>query len=114
MLAVDIDPLLGDVPSQYILSQNYPNPFNPSTVIRYQLPEASNVRLAVFDFLGREVAMLVNERKAVGSYEIRFDASGFSSGVYLYRLTADNPSTISGLRTELKGFVQTRMMLVIK
>ncbi|MEX2603806.1 MAG: T9SS type A sorting domain-containing protein [Gracilimonas sp.] len=70
------------------LAQNYPNPFNPSTVISYQLPVNSDVRLEVFDLLGRSVATLVNERQSTGRYNITFDASYLASGVYLYRLTA--------------------------
>jgi GH35 family endo-1,4-beta-xylanase len=78
----------GEAPEVFALSQNYPNPFNPTTVIRYQIPVASDVKLAVYDVLGREVSVLVNEKKAPGSYEARFDGSGLSSGVYLYRLVA--------------------------
>jgi glycosidase len=75
------------LPATFDLAQNYPNPFNPTTVVSYQLPVASDVRLAVFDVLGREVSVLVNERKAPGSYEVRFDGSNLASGVYFYRLS---------------------------
>ena len=75
-------------PEQFALRQNYPNPFNPTTAIRYQVPVASSVRLSVYDLLGREVAALVNEPKAPGSYEVRFDGSGLASGIYLYTLTS--------------------------
>ena len=74
-------------PREFQLSQNYPNPFNPSTVIRYQLPVNSEVRLAVYDMLGREVAVLVNGTMSSGVHEVTFDASSLSSGIYLYRLT---------------------------
>ena len=77
-----------ETPTSFGLAQNYPNPFNPSTNIKYALPRASEVRLSVHDLLGREVSVLVNERKDAGVHEARFDASGLSSGVYLYRLTA--------------------------
>ena len=77
------------------LGQDYPNPFNPTTLIRYSIlgtgsegAEARFVRLAVHDLLGREVAVLVNEQQAPGSYEVRFDAGRLASGVYLYRLSA--------------------------
>jgi glucuronoarabinoxylan endo-1,4-beta-xylanase len=77
---------VAEMPGQYQLLQNYPNPFNPTTVLRYEVPVAGDVRLAVFDMLGREVAVLVNERKTPGSYSVIFDASGLSSGVYFCRL----------------------------
>jgi hypothetical protein len=86
----------GAVPVSFALEPNYPNPFNAITVIRYQLPALSgvegavfsDVRLVVYDLLGRQVSVLVNERKGPGRYEVRFDGSGLSSGVYFYRLTA--------------------------
>ncbi|MBI5472622.1 MAG: T9SS type A sorting domain-containing protein, partial [Ignavibacteriae bacterium] len=83
--------------SSYVLHQNYPNPFNPSTSIKYQIPSTNSplefgnsrlgfVSLKVYDLLGREVATLVNEVKQPGEYQVQFDASRLSSGVYLYRL----------------------------
>jgi hypothetical protein len=89
-------------PAQFTLEQNYPNPFNGSSVIAYevsgvgrqvsgassQVPKASVVRLVAYDMLGREVAVLVDEWKAPGKYEVRFDAGQIASGTYLYRLTA--------------------------
>lgn len=77
------------IPTQYSLEQNYPNPFNPTTKIVYNIPKESNVRLEVFDLLGRRVAVLVNETQQVGQYKIDFDASKFSSGVYIYRLSTE-------------------------
>jgi len=77
------------VPTGYGLEQNFPNPFNPATVVRYHLPAAGRVKLVVYDLLGHEVAVLVNENKAAGSYGVRFDGTGLSSGVYLCRMTAD-------------------------
>jgi hypothetical protein len=71
-----------------LLEQNYPNPFNPTTSISYSIPKAGNVRLTVFDVLGRDVAVLVNEFKTAGSYTIGFNASELSSGVYFYRIEA--------------------------
>ena len=75
-------------PIEFLLSQNYPNPFNPSTVISYQLPVSSNVTLKVFDVLGNEIATLINEEKPAGSYEVNFNASILSSGIYFYKLQA--------------------------
>ncbi len=88
-------------PYVFGLDQNYPNPFNPTTVVSYQLSVASNVKLVVYDILGREVSVLVNERKNAGSYEVTFDAGGLASGVYFYRLTAGS-------------FTQTRKMAVMR
>ena len=76
------------VPTSFALDQNFPNPFNPTTVINFQVPVVTNVRVAVYDVLGREIAVLVNERKAPGSYNVPFDGSALSSGVYFCRLTA--------------------------
>jgi hypothetical protein len=75
-------------PSAYRLEQNYPNPFNPSTRIAYALPSRSHVRLAVYNVLGQEVETLVDEFKEAGRYEATFDATGLSSGVYFYSLSA--------------------------
>jgi hypothetical protein len=76
------------VPSSYALGQNYPNPFNPSTSIRYELPTEGFVRLSVYNLLGQEVAVLVNQDQSAGAHEARFNASMLPSGVYLYRLSA--------------------------
>ena len=82
------------------LEQNYPNPFNPSTVVGFRLSVAGNAKLSVYDLLGREVAVIFNEQKSVGYHEIRFDASGLSSGMYIYRLSTP------------MGSVSKRMMLL--
>ncbi|WP_234567720.1 BspA family leucine-rich repeat surface protein [Rhodohalobacter sp. 614A] len=87
---IDGEAELGSLPDQFTLQQNYPNPFNPTTVISYQLPVSSEVRLEVYDMLGRNVATLVNEQVAAGRHSVNFDASNLSSGVYLYRLAAGN------------------------
>jgi hypothetical protein len=80
----DIEPKIKD----YKLSQNYPNPLNPSTTIRFEIPETNEVTLKIYDVTGKEVAILVNEVKKAGSYNINFNASQLSSGVYFYRLQA--------------------------
>jgi len=78
------------VANNYYLIQNYPNPFNPTSIIRFQIAESGFVTLKVYDVLGREIATLVNKEKPVGSYEIKFDGSNLSSGVYFYRLNFDS------------------------
>lgn len=78
------------VVKDFKLYQNYPNPFNPNTLIKYSLPEKTNVKLSVYNILGTEVVNLVNETQNAGEYEIEFNASKLSSGVYLYRLEAGN------------------------
>jgi hypothetical protein len=87
---LDVSSAERDVPERFALEQNFPNPFNPSTVIPFQLPAASMVRLAVYDLLGREVALLVYDQKAAGKYEVRLDGKALASGVYLCRLIAGN------------------------
>ncbi|HTX99496.1 MAG TPA: T9SS type A sorting domain-containing protein [Bacteroidota bacterium] len=77
-------------PLTFGLQQNFPNPFNPSTMIRYQVPGSGLVRLAVYDIVGREVAVLVNDKEGPGSYEVKFDGANVPSGMYIYRLTAGN------------------------
>lgn len=99
----------GEAPMGFRLEQNYPNPFNPSTVMSYQLAVPSTVRLAVFDILGREVALLVNGQEAGGSYQVRFDARGLASGMYEYRLTAR--PTDGG---QSASFVQSKRMLLAR
>ncbi|MCW8849205.1 MAG: T9SS type A sorting domain-containing protein, partial [Melioribacteraceae bacterium] len=76
----------GLVPEQYELSQNYPNPFNPTTTIKFSIPEASNVKVTVFDAIGREVAVLVNDQMSAGSYNVDWNAGNITSGIYLYRI----------------------------
>jgi hypothetical protein len=91
----------GVIPQIFSLSQNYPNPFNPSTSIKYDIPKHSGVKLVVFDLLGREVATLVNEMKKPGSYEVTFDGTNLSSGVYFYKIEAGD-------------FVNVKKMVLIK
>jgi len=88
-------------PYQFALEQNYPNPFNPTTMIQYELASPSEVKLRVFDVLGREVATLINARQSAGRYRVEFNASRLSSGVYFYRL-------------ETQNFSQTRKMFLVK
>ncbi|HEY5125231.1 MAG TPA: T9SS type A sorting domain-containing protein, partial [Ignavibacteria bacterium] len=90
-----------DIPKEFKLYNNYPNPFNPSTTIRYQIPKEQFVILKVFDITGKEIETLVNERQSPGTYEVRWNASKYSSGVYFYKL-------------ESKYFTETKSMLLIK
>jgi len=89
------------IPHSFALDQNYPNPFNPITKISWQSSVGSHQVIKVFDVLGIEVATLVNEYKPAGSYEIGFNASGLSSGVYFYKLIAE-------------GFVETKKMVLLR
>jgi len=94
-----------DAPLEFALSQNYPNPFNPSTKIRYQIPQESEVIIKLYDILGAEVITLINEKKEPGVYEIDFNAQstagGLPSGIYIYRIVAD-------------GFVETKKMVLLR
>jgi hypothetical protein len=89
------------LPRSSELYANYPNPFNPETRISYQLAVSSMVTLNVYDPLGREVAMLVNEERPAGTYSVQWNASGFSSGTYFYRMISGN-------------FVETRKMILLR
>lgn len=89
------------VVKDYVLYQNYPNPFNPSTTIEYQIPELSFVTIKIYDLLGNEISTFINEEKLAGKYEVEFNASGLTSGVYFYQLRADS-------------FVETKQMILMK
>jgi len=106
--------LLGvpDIPTEFALGQNYPNPFNPKTEIRYQLPagppgiaDGRSVTLKVYDLLGREVATVVNDIQPAGTYRVTWDAGGFASGVYFYRIdavsTADRANSFTSVKKML-------------
>jgi hypothetical protein len=99
---LSVNPVGTEIPKEYSLSQNYPNPFNPSTKIMFNIAPLLNqggvapkqvgdrvVTLKIYDLLGREVAILVNEQLKPGTYEVNFDGTNFSSGVYFYQLKAD-------------------------
>jgi len=85
-----VDEYTDYIPVTYQLEQNYPNPFNPSTRIAYSIPEDGFVKLAIYNMLGEEVAAIVNTTQKAGRYEVNFDASKLSSGVYIYRIEAAN------------------------
>ncbi len=86
-----------NLPTEFQLDQNYPNPFNPTTTIKYQVPFKSNVSIKIFDILGREVEVLVDEIKDAGFYNVLFDASKLTSGVYFYSMQTENYSNIKKL-----------------
>jgi subtilisin-like proprotein convertase family protein len=83
-----------EIPNYYSLSQNYPNPFNPSTNIKYTIPKADIVTLKIFDVVGREVSVLVNEMKQPGVYNVDFNASNLASGIYFYKIEAGDYSAV--------------------
>ena len=95
-----VDPV-SSVPSDFTLYQNHPNPFNPSTVIRFSLPENSDVSLKVFDMLGREVSTIVSSPLSAGIHEFSFEGDNIAGGVYFYTLQAGD-------------FRQTKKMLLVK
>jgi len=90
-----------ELPQSFSLSQNYPNPFNPVTRIKFNLPVSSDVKLVIYDVLGREIETLLNENKKPGSYEVNWDGSRYASGVYFYKLITDE-------------FVETKKMVLVK
>jgi uncharacterized protein YdaL len=84
-------------PSVYKLHQNYPNPFNPATTITYDIPVRSHVNLSIYNILGQKVAELINEVQAAGRYNVKWEASEFSSGVYLYKIEAGGFTSVKKL-----------------
>jgi hypothetical protein len=101
LLTEGVSESAGSIPTEFRLFQNYPNPFNPRTTIKFELPKASQVRLSVYDMLGREVAVLVNEKRDAGVYEVKFEGSNLASGVYFYRIQAGD-------------YVATKKLLLMK
>ena len=89
------------LPTEFRLEQNFPNPYNPSTTIQYVIKERSSVELVLFDVLGREVEVLVNEEQDAGFYKVNFNAGRLASGIYFYRLQAGS-------------FVDTKKMILLK
>jgi hypothetical protein len=89
------------IPEDYLLEQNYPNPFNPKTNIRFSIPKSTDVRITIYDVSGNEVGKLVNSNLPLGNYEYHWDATGYSSGIYFYRIQTGD-------------FIDTRKMVLIK
>ncbi len=101
MAATGIVKISKDIPDHFNLYQNYPNPFNPSTRIRFALPEASNVKIEIYNAIGQRVAVLVNETRPAGYFEVNFDASKMASGLYIYRIQSNK-------------FIQSKKMMLLK
>ena len=93
-VTVGIHPVSNEIPNKFDLSQNYPNPFNPTTNIKFAVPKNEFVSIKIYDVLGKEVATLLNENKTAGTYEVNFNASSLSSGVYFYKMKAGSFSSI--------------------
>jgi hypothetical protein len=91
-----------EIPKSFALFQNYPNPFNPVTNIKFSLPEASFTKLIIYDELGREITTLVNEKQNAGTYEVDWDGSSYPSGVYFYKLIAN------------EEIIETKKMILLK
>jgi uncharacterized delta-60 repeat protein len=98
---VGVQNINNEVPSMFSLGQNFPNPFNPVTNIKFDIPNASNVKLTVFDITGREIAQLVNNQLEAGTYNVDFDASHLATGTYFYRIEAGD-------------FTEVKKMILIK
>ncbi len=113
---IPIDPVESRIPQSITLAQNYPNPFNPSTTIRFELPGASSVRLKLYNVMGQEVLTLVDEEMPAGVYDVRFNGSGLSSGVYFYRMQVRPPASAVGrdFKSGAGDFVQTKRLMLLK
>ncbi|MCX7878671.1 MAG: T9SS type A sorting domain-containing protein, partial [Ignavibacteria bacterium] len=96
-----IKPIGRNIPDKFALYQNYPNPFNPVTSIRFDIPKESDVKITVYDTRGTEVSELVNQSLKAGTYEITFNASSLSSGIYFYTI-------------ETVEFKDTKKMMIVK
>ncbi|MEO8514229.1 MAG: T9SS type A sorting domain-containing protein [Ignavibacteria bacterium] len=98
---IGIEPINNSIPEKFALLQNYPNPFNPETKINFSVPEKSFVEIKVYDALGRETAVLLNEEVNAGNYDVNFNASSYPSGIYFYRLSTGS-------------FTETKKMVLVK
>jgi len=101
IIPVEVKEKSNEIPTKFALYQNYPNPFNPTTTIEFDIPERTNVKLIIYDILGREVETLVNKELEPGKYKINFTATNLPSGVYFYTLRTPK-------------FTKTNKMLLIK
>ena len=101
MPVIGIQNISNEVPDDFYLSQNYPNPFNPETNFEFSLPKRNRAELIIYDLTGKEVIKLADEFLEAGKYKVNWNASGFASGIYFYKLTAGN-------------FFQTKKMVLVK
>jgi len=90
-----------EITADYRLEQNYPNPFNPSTIIRYSIPIQSKVNLTIYNSIGENIAEIIDLTQNAGSYEVEFDGSELSSGIYFYRL-------------QVGSFIETKKMILLR
>ena len=103
---ISVNQISSEIPENFVLFQNYPNPFNPVTKIKFDITQdvrrqTKDVKLIIFDILGKEVVTLMNEKLSAGSYEVEFDGSNLPSGIYFYRL-------------ETESFIKSKSMVLLK
>lgn len=98
---VPITIIAQNIPKTYYLSQNYPNPFNPATTIRFDIPKQSAAKLVIYNAIGQEISILVNNKLEAGSYEVSWNATALPSGIYFYKL-------------ETEGFTSIKKMILLK
>ncbi len=103
---IGIQPISSTIPAEFFITPNYPNPFNPTTKIKFGLPASANVKLTVYDMLGKQVDLLVNSSLEAGEYEADWNAGNFASGIYIYKIEARDNSG--------KQFIETRRMVLVK
>lgn len=96
-----IIPVNGEIPDKFVLSQNYPNPFNPATTISFKVAKSQNVQLVIYDALGKEITTLIDQKLEPGTFEAKWDAGGYPSGLYFYKLISPD-------------FVEVKKMMLIK
>ena len=97
-----------EIPAKFILHQNYPNPFNPVTTIGYELPVEGRVEIKIYDITGRDVAVLLNEYKSAGIYQVKWNALDFPSGIYFYSIRFNSESR------KALNYYSTRKLVLIK
>jgi hypothetical protein len=103
---ISVQQISNEVPDRFVLSQNYPNPFNPATTFKFSIPQGGFVSIKVYDMLGREVAKVVNNSLQAGAYEVNFNASNLTSGVYFYKISVNSNTGVN--------WTQTKKMVLVK